>query len=139
LDLSAEGAARSDRTRRIGDAVEAALSDIILLDTEEHVRLADRAVRELVAGHPVHTHELVVSLRSFVRDALDLDPIPADLTIAMQGPTRPTSSGGGRADSDKDDAGRSGGGGGSGLGGGGMGSDCPGDDPHRVTAQNAER
>jgi hypothetical protein len=78
LDLSAEGAARSDRTRRIRDAVEAALSDIILLGTEEHVRLADRAVRELVAGHPVHTHELVVSLRAFVRDALDLDPIPAD-------------------------------------------------------------
>jgi hypothetical protein len=96
LDLSAEGAARSDRTRRIRDAVEAALSDIILLGTEEHVRLADRAFRELVAGHPVHTHELVVSLRAFVRDALDLDPIPADLTIAMQGPTRPASSGGGR-------------------------------------------
>ncbi|WP_267419140.1 hypothetical protein, partial [Sphingomonas sp. GC_Shp_1] len=95
LDLSAEGASRSDRTRRIRDAVEAALSDIILLGTEEHVRLADRAVRELVAGHPVHTHELVVSLRAFVRDALDLDPIPADLVIPMQGPTRPAGSGGG--------------------------------------------
>lgn len=142
LDLSAEGAARSDRTRRIRDAVEAALSDIILLGTEEHVRLADRAVRELVAGHPVHTHELVVSLRSFVRDALDLDPIPADLTIAMQGPTRPASSGGGRGGSNKDNAGRSGGGGGTGDGmggGGGMGSDGPGDDPHHVAAQNAER
>jgi len=147
LDLSAEGAARSDRTRRIRDAVEAALSDIILLGTEEHVRLADRAVRELVAGHPVHTHELVVSLRAFVRDALDLDPIPADLTIAMQGPARPASSSGGRGGSNKDDAGRSGGvgGGGSGMVGGGglgdgsMGSDGPSDDPHRVAAHNAER
>src|ERR1700689_3661185 len=31
---------RSDRSRRIRDAVEAALSDIILLGTEEQVRLA---------------------------------------------------------------------------------------------------
>jgi len=147
LDLSAEGAARSDRTRRIRDAVEAALSDIILLGTEEHVRLADSAVRELVAGHPVHTHDLVVSLRAFVRDALDLDPIPADLTIAMQGPTRPASSGGGKSGSNRDDAGRSGGGGGGGgvmgggggVGSGGMGNDVLGDDPHHVTAQNAGR
>lgn len=145
LDLSAEGAARSDRTRRIRDAVEAALSDIILLGTEEHVRLADRAVRELVAGHPVHTHELVVSLRAFVRDALDLDPIPADLIIAMQGPTRPASSGGGRGGSNKDDAGRSRGGGGGGgidgggVGGGGMGNNVLGDDPHHVAAQTTER
>lgn len=146
LDLSAEGAARSDRTRRIRDAVEAALSDIILLGTEEHVRLADRAIRELVAGHPVHTHELVVSLRAFVRDALDLDPIPADLNIAMQGPARPASPGGGRGGSNKDDAGRSGGGGsggggmgGGGLGGGGISDDVPGDDPHHVAMQNPER
>ncbi|HXH14796.1 MAG TPA: hypothetical protein VNJ10_01545 [Sphingomonas sp.] len=123
LDLSAEGASRSDRTRRIRDAVEAALSDIILLGTEDHVRLADRAVRELVAGHPVHTHDLVVSLRAFVREALDLDPIPADLAIPMQGPTRPAGSGGNRGA--KDDGGKSGGGGGGGggMGGGGMGSD----------------
>lgn len=143
LDLSAPGAARSDRTRRIRDAVEAALADIILLGTEEHVRLADRAVRELVAGHPVHTHELVVSLRAFVRDALDLDPIPPDLTIAMQGPTRPASSGGGRGGNNKDDGGRSGGSGGigagGGLGGGGMVSDAPGDNPHHVAARNADR
>ncbi|MGC5799946.1 hypothetical protein [Sphingomonas sp. NFX23] len=144
LNLSAEGAAGSDRTRRIRDAVEAALSDIILLGTEEHVRLADRAVRELVAGHPVHTHELVVSLRAFVRDALDLDPIPADLIIAMQGPTRPASSGSGRGGSNKDDASRSGRGGGGGMGGGGvvgggMGNNAFGDDPHHVAAQIADR
>ena len=47
-------------------------------------------------GRPVHTHDLVVSLRNFIREALDLDPIPADLAIPMQGPTRP-SGGGGRA------------------------------------------
>ena len=122
LDLGSESVAGSDRTRRIRDAVEAALSDIILLGTEEHVRLADRAVRELLAGRPVHTHALVVSLRAFVREALDLDPIPADVTIAMQGPTRPA--GGGRAAGGRSEGGRSGGGGGGGggAGGGGMGA-----------------
>src|SRR5687767_12832602 len=44
----------TDRSRRIRDAVEAALSDIILLGTEEQVRLAARAADELVAGRPVH-------------------------------------------------------------------------------------
>ena len=77
LDLSAETAAGSDRTRRIRDAVEACLADIILLGTEEQVRLAQQAARELVAGRPVRTHELVVSLRDFIRQALDLAPVPA--------------------------------------------------------------
>ena len=122
LDLSAETVSRSDRTRRIRDAVEAALSDIILLGTEEHVRLADRAVKELVAGHPVHTHELVVSLRAFVREALDLDPIPADLKISMQGPTRPGGAGGGGKGGGRDEGGKGGGGGGSGSGSGAGGS-----------------
>ena len=94
LELTDGSAVRSDRTRRIRDAVEAALSDIILLGTEEHVRLAERAARELVAGRPVHTHDLVVSLRAFIREALDLDPIPSDLSIPMQGPARPSTSGG---------------------------------------------
>jgi hypothetical protein len=79
-----------DRPRRIRDAVEAALSNIILLGREEQVRLAERAARELLAGHPVHTHELVVSLRDFIRDALDLAPLPANISIPMQGlPVRP--------------------------------------------------
>lgn len=82
-----EDANASDRARRIRDAVEAALSDIILLGTEEHVRLAEHAARELVAGQRVHTHDLVVSLRNFVRQALDLAPIPSDLSIPIQGPT----------------------------------------------------
>lgn len=106
----------SDRARRIRDAVEAALSDIILLGTDEQVRLAQRAAMDLVEGRPVHTHELVVSLRDFVRHALDLAPVPAGLEIPVQGPTRPASSGGRGGGGER--GGRAGGGGG---GGGGMG------------------
>jgi hypothetical protein len=84
----------SDRARRMRDAVEAALSDIILLGTEPQVRLAAQAASELAAGRAVHTHDLVVSLRAFIREALDLDPIPASVTIPMQGPTRPSGGGG---------------------------------------------
>ncbi|PZT02013.1 hypothetical protein A7X87_15415 [Stenotrophomonas maltophilia] len=119
---AAEGIAepRSDRTRRIRDAVEAALSDILLLGTDEQVRLAARAANELAQGRPVHTHELVVSLRDFVREALDLAPIPPDLRIPPQGPTRPAASGGGKGRNDGDaKGGRADGGGG---GGGGMGA-----------------
>jgi hypothetical protein len=83
-----DGGAGSDRSRRIRDAVEAALSDIILLGNEHHVRLAERATRDLVAGRQIHTQELVVSLRDFIRAALDLDPLPADLVIPPQGPAR---------------------------------------------------
>lgn len=85
-DPSAAGPTGSERRRRVRDAAEAALSDIILLGTEEQVRLADRAVRELIAGGPVHTDELVVSLRKFIREALDIGPIPPDLAIPQQGP-----------------------------------------------------
>lgn len=123
LGLVTENAPRSDRRRRIRDEVEAALSDIILLGTEEHVRLAEHAVRELIAGHPVHTGELVVSLRAFIREALDIGPIPPDLAIPMQGPTRPSTSGArGKGERGKDGSRQSGGGGsgGMGMGGGGM-------------------
>lgn len=68
-----------DRPRRIRDAVEAALSDIILLGTEEQVRLAAKAANDLVAGRSVHTDELVVSLRNFIRKVLDLESISADV------------------------------------------------------------
>lgn len=135
LDLSAKSAAGSDRTRRIRDAVEAALSDIILLGTEQQVRLAGRAAEELVAGRPVHTHDLVVSLRNFIRDALDLDPMPSDLPLPMQGPARPSGGGRGAAERGKDGARQSGGGGGGGMGmgmGGGMSMGLgshPADDP----------
>jgi hypothetical protein len=119
--------AGSDRQRRVRDAVEAALSDILLLGTAEQIRLAGHAIGELVAGRPVHTHELVISLRDFIRDALDLEPFPADLQIQPQGPTRPAGAGGGRGAGDGGDrAARRGGGGmgmgmGAGVAGAGMG------------------
>ena len=113
--LSPEAVARSDRSRRIRDAVEAALSDIILLGTEEQVRLAERAANELVAGRAVHTQDLVVSLRDFIRHALDLDPVPGDVAIPMQGPARPS----GAAGRGKQEGRQGGGGGGMDAGGGG--------------------
>ncbi|MEI2260128.1 hypothetical protein OHC51_04005 [Stenotrophomonas indicatrix] len=115
----------SDRARRIRDAVEAALSDILLLGTDEQVRLAARAASELAQGRAVHTHELVISLRDFVREALDLAPVPANLEIPRQGPTRPAGSGGGsgkgRNEGEAKGGRTGGGGGGMGAGMGGLG------------------
>ncbi|MBS1102147.1 hypothetical protein JK202_03825 [Gluconobacter sp. Dm-62] len=116
-DLSADQLSSSDRNRRIRDAVEAALSDIILLGTEEQVRLAGRAAAELVTGRPVPTHDLVVSLRNFIRKALNLESLPADLVLPEQGPTRPSSNGGSKGEGKEGGKG----GGGAGGGGGGMG------------------
>jgi len=108
-----------DRARRMRDATEAALSDIILLGTEEQVRLAAQAASDLVAGRPVHTAELVVSLREFIRRVLDLEPVPAQLSIPRQGPARPASSARGKGDGGaKPGGGGGGGGGGAGAGGG---------------------
>ncbi|WP_159678142.1 hypothetical protein, partial [Luteimonas sp. 9C] len=76
------------RRRRVRDAVEAALSDVILLGTEAQVRLAAQAAGDMVAGRPVRVSALVVSLRSFIRQALDLDPVPPDLAVPEQGPVR---------------------------------------------------
>lgn len=122
IDLSREEAggegSESDRPRRIRDAVEAALSDIILLGTEEQVRLASRAAQELVEGRPVHTHALVTELRNFIREALDLDPVPADVIIPLQGPTRPVSSGSKGGGSGREGRESGGGRGGGGMGGG---------------------
>jgi len=114
-------ASASERARRVRDAVEAALSDIILLGTDEQVRLAARAAAELAEGRPIHTHELVVSLRDFVREALDLAPIPADLAIPRQGPTRPFGGGGSGGGARGGNAGGPGGGGAGGAGGMGAG------------------
>lgn len=115
----------SDRSRRIRDAVEAALSDILLLGTDEQVRLAARAATEMAAGRPVHTAELVVSLRDFIRRVLDLEPVPADLSIPQQGPTRPSGTkgkgDGGAREGKGEGGGRSGGGGGGGGGAAGAG------------------
>ncbi|MGX1747873.1 MULTISPECIES: hypothetical protein [unclassified Brevundimonas] len=60
----------------------------------------------------MRTHALVVSLRDFIRKALDLTPVPRGLDIPPQGPARPSGSKSGRDDAK---------GGGSGGGGGGMG------------------
>lgn len=124
IDLSPEAQGGSDRARRIRDAVESALSDILLLGTEAQVRLASEAVAELVAGRRVHVHALVVSLRDFVRASLDLEPIPAAIAAALsaQGPTRPSSGGGGSGGRRESGGGRgeAGGNGGAGGVGGGM-------------------
>jgi hypothetical protein len=85
----------SERRRRVRDAVEAALSDVILLGTEEQVRLAVKAANDMVAGRAIQTAELVVSLRTFIREVLDLNPIAGDVSIPNQGPARPGSSAGG--------------------------------------------
>lgn len=122
IDVLAENKT-SDRSRRTRDSVEAALSDIILLGTEEQVRLAALAASELVGGRPIHTADLVVSLRNFIRTALDLEPIPADANIPIQGPTR-THSSGSRGKGNGDNAGNKGSARGDGLGaagGSGMG------------------
>jgi hypothetical protein len=121
IDGTADGASRSDRSRRIRDAVEAALSDIILLGTEEQVRLAAAAATELAAGRPVETAALVISLRDFIRQVLDLQPVPAQLTIPKQGPSRAIAAKSGK-EGNKDGAKQGAGGLGGGAGGTGLGS-----------------
>ena len=116
-----QGPEASDRPRRIRDAVEAALSDILLLGTEDHVRLAAQAASDMAQGRPIHTAELVISLRAYIREALDLEPIPATASIPLQGPTRPSGAGprSGRGEGGREKGG--GGGAGGDGGGGGMG------------------
>ncbi|MGJ7556001.1 hypothetical protein ACSFBI_18530 [Variovorax sp. RB3P1] len=130
--------AASDRRRRTRDTVEAALSDVILLGTETQVRLAASAANDMVAGRPVETAELVVSLRLFIRDVLDLDPIPPELGIPKQGPVRakgtPAREGAGGAKGGgggKAEKGGDGGGGGLGMG---MGAGVHGDAAHDPAA-----
>ena len=128
LPMPAEGSG-ADRSRRVRDAVEAALSDIILLGTGEQMRLAAIAASELAAGRPTHTADLVVSLRTFIRQVLDLDAVPSDVSIPRQGPTRPSGTRGKGDAGGKDNAGRGGGKAGGGIGGG-MGGDLGLDDAH---------
>ena len=110
----------SERSRRIRDAVEAALSDVVLLGTAEQVRLAAQAASDMVAGRKIETDRLVRSLRDFIREVLDLETVPLDLEIPGQGPSRSSAAGGrGNAAST---GGRAGGGGqgGAGVAAGGM-------------------
>jgi type II secretory pathway pseudopilin PulG len=119
-----------DRPRRIRDAVEAALADILLLGTEEQVRLAAKAAMEMTQGRPIHTAELVVSLRNFIREVLDLDAVPPSVQIPGQGPARPSGAkvggGGGNKEGGREGgadagSGAKGGGGKAGENGGGGG------------------
>ncbi|WP_242111303.1 hypothetical protein [Luteimonas aquatica] len=120
---SAEDAAGgSDRRRRIRDAVEAALSDVILLGTEEQVRLAAQAAADMAEGRAIRTAALVVSLRTFIRQALDLEPVPAGLAIPDQGPLRTGGGAGGGKRAGNEGGGGRGGGGGGGGGAGGLGA-----------------
>jgi hypothetical protein len=116
--------ASTERQRRVRDAVEAALSDVILLGTEEQVELAARAAQDMVAGRSIETAQLVVSLRHFIRAALDLEAIPDSVAIPNQGPLRPAGSAGGAAGRRAGAAGRAeaGGGRGGGCGGDGAGT-----------------
>jgi len=118
---SSSGPSGSDRRRRTRDAVEAALSDVILLGTPQQVRLAAQAASDMVAGRRVETAELVISLRDFIREVLDLEALSATLIVPRQGPARmgAASARGGRADKQgKAASGSSGGGGGGGRGDG---------------------
>lgn len=93
--------AGSERRRRIRDAVEAALSDVVLLGTQAQVRMAAQAASDMVAGRTVETAALVASLRTFIREVLGLESIPADVTIPNQGPLRIVGSGGRSGGSDR--------------------------------------
>ncbi len=112
---AAEGADGSERRRRIRDAVEAALSDVMLLGTAEQVRLAVQAADDMVAGRRIETAALVISLRDFIREVLELDAVPADLAMPKQGPLRSVAAGG-RGGNAGAGAGARGGGGGGGAG-----------------------
>jgi heme exporter protein D len=122
--VEGQSSSSSDRSRRIRDAVEGALSDIILLGTEEQVRLAARAASEMAGGRAVHTADLVVSLRNFVREVLDLDAVPNDVLIPKQGPARSIGAKAPKEDRGRDDSKQgsknlgAGAGGGVGAGGG---------------------
>lgn len=74
LDLPAGALGGADHTCRIRDAVESALSDILLLGREEQVRLAREEIAELVAGRRLYTQAQAVSLCDFIRASLDLAP-----------------------------------------------------------------
>ena len=120
-ETTPEWSGGSERSRRIRDAVEAALSDVVLLGTAEQVRLAAQAASDMVAGRKIETARLVRSLRDFIREVLDLETVPLDLEIPGQGPSRSSAAGGrGNAARTGGRAGGGGGQGGAGMAAGGM-------------------
>lgn len=87
--------------------------------------IIDFSSNDMVAGRNVETAALVVSLRTFIREVLDVDAIPADVSIPKQGPLRPAGaasrSGRGERGGGADKAGK-GGARGDGAGAGGVGA-----------------
>ncbi len=73
----------------------------------------------------MHTADLVISLRDFIRGVLDLDPVPTGLAIPKQGPARPSSTRAAKADGADSRGDKTGGGktsGGDAMLGAGMGA-----------------
>lgn len=135
------GSGSSERNRRIRDAVEAALSDVMLLGTAEQVRLAAQAATDMVAGRKIETAELVQSLRDFIREVLDLDAMPTELVLPKQGPVR-SGSASGRGSAANAGRARAGGGGGqggaaSGILGLGLGAGQPPPDADGIPGRDA--
>ncbi len=116
----------NERARRIRDAVEGALSDVLLLGNDDHVRLATDVANELIAGRRVETAALVESLRDFIRSVLDLESVAETISPLKQGPSRLAggSAGKGKHGTARNDA-RGGGGGGRGGGMGGGAEAAP--------------
>jgi len=75
----------------------------------------------------VETAALVVSLRDFIRQVLDLQPVPSELVIPKQGPSRTISAKAGK-EGDKSSAKQGGGGFGGGASGAGLGGGYSHDD-----------
>ena len=99
------------------DQLEAALSDVILFGSLRQVELAAACAQDLMADRPVDYQQLIVDLRSTLREQLGLEAIPETIAVPAAGPA-PERAGGGRSERG---GGRGGGGGGGGMGGGGAG------------------
>ena len=70
----------------------------------------------------MHTAELVVSLRDFIRSVLDLDPISPEALIPKQGPARPGAAARSKGGDGERDGGKAGKGGGDLAAGAGAGA-----------------
>ena len=103
------------------DQLEAALSDVILFGSLRQVELAAACAHALMADQPVDYQQLIVDLRSTLREQLGLDAIPETIAVLAAGPAPERAGGerGGRGE--RGGGGRGGGGGGMGGGGTGLG------------------